>query len=107
MDSKIEELDSINIKNIIIDPGFGFGKTIDHNFEILSNLEKFKEFKKPLLAGISRKSMIYKFLNTRPDKALNGTSVLNTIALNKGADVLRVHDIIEAKECLALFNKLN
>jgi dihydropteroate synthase len=107
LDSKIEELESINIKNIIIDPGFGFGKTIDHNFEILSNLEKFKEFKKPLLAGISRKSMIYKFLNIRPDRALNGTSILNTIALNKGADVLRVHDIIEAKECLALFNKLN
>ena len=107
LDSKIEELESINIKNIIIDPGFGFGKTIDHNFEILSNLEKFKEFNKPLLAGISRKSMIYKFLNIGPDKALNGTSVLNTIALNKGADVLRVHDIIEAKECLALFNKLN
>ncbi len=107
LDSKIEELESINIKNIIIDPGFGFGKTIDHNFEILSNLGKFKEFKKPLLAGISRKSMIYKFLNIGPDKALNGTSVLNTIALNKGADVLRVHDIIEAKECLALFNKLN
>ena len=107
LDSKIEELESINIKNIIIDPGFGFGKTIDHNFEILSNLEKFKEFNKPLLAGISRKSMIYKFLNIGPDKALNGTSVLNTIALNKGADVLRVHDIVEAKECLALFNKLN
>ena len=107
LDSKIEELESIKIKNIIIDPGFGFGKTIDHNFEILRNLEKFKEFNKPLLAGISRKSMIYKFLNIRPDKALNGTSVLNTIALNKGADVLRVHDIIEAKECLALFNKLN
>ena len=107
LDSKIEELESINIKNIIIDPGFGFGKTIHHNFEILSNLEKFKEFKKPLLAGISRKSMIYKFLRISPDKALNGTSVLNTIALNKGADVLRVHDIIEAKECLALFNKLN
>ena len=105
--SKINELENINIKNIIIDPGFGFGKTIDHNFEILRNLERFKEFKKPLLAGISRKSMIYKFLNTSPSKALNGTSVLNTIALNKGADVLRVHDIIEAKECLALFNKLN
>ena len=105
--SKIDELESINIKNIIIDPGFGFGKTIDHNFDILSNFEKFKEFKKPLLAGISRKSMIYKFLNTSPSKALNGTSILNTIALNKGADVLRVHDIIEAKECLALFNKLN
>ena len=107
LDSKIKELESFNIKNIIIDPGFGFGKTIDHNFEILSNLEKFKEFKKPLLAGISRKSMIYKFLNISPDKALNGTSVLNTIALNKGADILRVHDILEAKECLALFNKLN
>ena len=105
--SKINELDNINIKNIIIDPGFGFGKTIDHNFEILRNLERFKEFKKPLLAGISRKSMIYKFLNTSPSKALNGTSVLNTIALNNGADILRVHDIIEAKECLALFNKLN
>ncbi len=105
--SKINELESINIKNIIIDPGFGFGKSIDHNFEILSNLEKFKDFKKPLLAGISRKSMIYKFLNTSPSKALNGTSILNTIALNNGADMLRVHDIIEAKECLALFNKLN
>ena len=105
--SKINELENINIKNIIIDPGFGFGKTIDHNFEILRNLERFKEFKKPLLAGISRKSMIYKFLNTSPSKALNGTSVLNTIALNNGADILRVHDIIEAKECLALFNKLN
>ena len=105
--SKINELENINIKNIIIDPGFGFGKTIDHNFEILSNLERFKEFKKPLLAGISRKSMIYKFLITSPSKALNGTSVLNTIALNNGADILRVHDIIEAKECLALFNKLN
>jgi len=107
LDSKIEELESINIKNIIIDPGFGFGKTIDHNFEILRSLERFKEFKKPLLAGISRKSMIYKFLNTSPSKALNGTSVLNTIALNNGVDILRVHDIIEAKECLALFNKLN
>ena len=104
--SKIDELESINIKNIIIDPGFGFGKTIDHNFEILSNLERFKEFKKPLLAGISRKSMIYKFLNTSPDKALNGTSILNTIALNKGADVIRVHDVREAKECIDLFNKL-
>ena len=103
----INSFASTFIKNIIIDPGFGFGKTIDHNFEILRNLERFKEFKKPLLAGISRKSMIYKFLNTRPDKALNGTSVLNTIALDNGADILRVHDIIEAKECLALFNKLN
>ena len=74
---------------------------------VVNNLEKFKDFKKPLLAGISRKSMIYKFLNTSPSKALNGTSVLNTIALNNGADILRVHDIIEAKECLALFNKLN
>ena len=105
--SKINELESINIKNIIIDPGFGFGKTIDHNFEILSNLERFKEFKRPLLTGLSRKSMIYKFLNTSPSEALNGTSILNTIALNNGADILRVHDIIEAKECIALFNKLN
>jgi len=104
--TKINELESINIKNIIIDPGFGFGKTIDHNFKILSNLEKFKKFDKPLLAGISRKSMIYKFLNTSPGKALNGTSILNTIALNKGANILRVHDVIEAKECKDLFNKL-
>ena len=105
--SKIDELERINIKNIIIDPGFGFGKTIDHNFEILSNLEKFKELKKPLLAGISRKSMIYKFLNISPSDSLNGTSILNTIAINKGADILRVHDISEAKECLTLFNNLN
>lgn len=69
-------------------------------------MEKFKKFDKPLLAGISRKSMIYKFLNTSPGKALNGTSILNTIALNKGANILRVHDVIEAKECKDLFNKL-
>ena len=105
--SKIDELERINIKNIIIDPGFGFGKTIDHNFEILSNLEKFKELKKPLLAGMSRKSMIYKLLNISPSDSLNGTSILNTIAIDKGADILRVHDISEAKECLTLINKLN
>ena len=104
---RIDKAKSYGINDIIIDPGFGFGKSIDHNFEILNNLGKFKDFKKPLLAGISRKSMIYKFLNTSPSKALNGTSILNTIALNNGADMLRVHDIIEAKECLALFNKLN
>ncbi len=106
-DSKIEEFHNQNIENIIIDPGFGFGKSIEHNFQILNNLKEFKKYKKPLLIGLSRKSMIYKFLNISPDDALNGTSILNMIGLQNGANILRVHDIKEAKECISLFNKLN
>ena len=94
-----------NIVDIIVDPGFGFGKTLEHNFEILNNLEKFNVLDTPILAGFSRKSMIYKTLKTSSEKALNGTSSLNTIALMKGAKILRVHDVKEAKECIILHEK--
>ena len=94
-----------NIVDIIVDPGFGFGKTLEHNFEILNNLEKFNVLDTPILAGFSRKSMIYKTLKTSSKKALNGTSSLNTIALMKGAKILRVHDVKEAKECIILYEK--
>jgi len=88
--------------NIIIDPGFGFGKTVKHNYELLSKISKFKSLGFPLLAGLSRKSMINKILESKPSEALNGTSVLNTIALLNGADILRVHDVKEAVEAIKL-----
>ncbi len=88
--------------NIILDPGFGFGKTVDHNYEILRHLNLFKESGFPLLAGISRKSMINKVLHKKPDEALNGTTVLNTLALLNGANILRVHDVKEAMEVVKL-----
>ena len=94
-----------DIVDLIVDPGFGFGKTLEHNFEILNNLEKFNVLDTPILAGFSRKSMIYKTLKTSSEKALNGTSSLNTIALTKGAKILRVHDVKEAKECIILHEK--
>lgn len=94
------------INDIIIDPGFGFGKTIDHNFELLKNLELFHNFDFPLLIGISRKSMIYKKLGIKADRALNGSTVLHTVSLLKGAHILRVHDVKEAKECVDLLQAL-
>ena len=93
------------IVDLISDPGFGFGKTLENNFEILNNLEKFKILDIPILVGFSRKSMIYKTLKTTSENALNGTSALNTIALTKGVKILRVHDIKEAKECIILHEK--
>ena len=90
------------INDLIIDPGFGFSKNILQNFELLSKLELFKNLGYPLLSGISRKSLIYKTLHTTPEKALNGTTVLNTISLMKGATILRVHDVKEAVECVKL-----
>jgi dihydropteroate synthase len=93
-------------EDIIIDPGFGFGKTIEHNYKLLSQLALFKILDRPILVGLSRKSMIYKVLTTTPDEALNGTTVLNTIALLKGANILRVHDVKEAKECIKLVNQI-
>ena len=92
------------MKNIIIDPGFGFGKTIQNNFKLLNNLNEFRKLKKPILIGISRKSMIYNLLNQEPKDALNGTSIANTIALVNGANILRVHDVKEAIECLKITN---
>lgn len=94
------------INDIIIDPGFGFAKTLDQNYQLLKHLQLLKITNKPILAGISRKSMIYKTLNITAKEALNGTTALNTIALNNGASILRVHDVKEAAECIKLFNKL-
>lgn len=91
------------IHDVIIDPGFGFGKTTQHNFQLLKDLAVFKILEKPVLAGLSRKGMIYKTLGTDADHALNGTTVLNTIALQNGASVLRVHDVKEAKEAIDLY----
>lgn len=98
---------AFGINDLIIDPGFGFAKTLDQNYEVLRKLELFEMLDLPLLAGVSRKSMIYKTLNSNAEMALNGTTVLNTIALTKGAKILRVHDVKEAVECVTLFNKLN
>lgn len=99
---KTEQCNSAGIKDIIIDPGFGFGKTIVHNFQLLRELEVFQTLNYPLLAGLSRKSTIYKTLGTTTEEALNGTTVLNTIALQKGASILRVHDVKEAVEAITL-----
>lgn len=100
---KIQKCKKANIQDIIIDPGFGFGKTIEHNFKLLREMEALKILKLPILAGLSRKGMIYKSLNTSANEALNGTSILNTLALNNGASILRVHDVKEAREAVALF----
>ena len=91
-------------EQIIIDPGFGFGKTMEHNYEILNNLERFQEFGLPLLVGVSRKSMIYNLLDTTAQKALNGTTAINMIALLNGANILRVHDVKQAIECIKIVN---
>lgn len=96
----------LGIVDLIVDPGFGFAKTLEQNFELLNKLELFKMIEKPLLVGVSRKSMIYKTLGASAKDALNGTSVLNTIALQKGASILRVHDVREAVECVKLVEAL-
>ena len=104
--SKIARLQSAGVKDIIIDPGFGFGKTVSHNFEILHRLADFSISGLPLLVGMSRKSMIWKTLGVSPEEALNGTTVLNTIALMKGADILRVHDVKEAVQVVRLMEMI-
>jgi dihydropteroate synthase len=104
---KTEECRKAGINDLIIDPGFGFGKTISHNFTLLKNLAVLKMLKRPILAGISRKSTIYKTLETTADEALNGTTVLNTISLLNGANILRVHDAKEAREAIALVEAYN
>src|SRR5690554_1545508 len=100
---KIAQLNSMGVNDIIVDPGFGFAKTVAQNFELLNNLERFKVFELPILAGLSRKTMIWKTLGITPLEALNGTTVLNTIALMKGSHILRVHDVKEAKEVVKLY----
>ena len=104
---KVAKARSFGINDLIVDPGFGFAKTTDQNFEVLQKLELFQMLELPVVVGLSRKSMIYKTLENNASEALNGTTVLNTISLNKGANILRVHDVKEAVECVTLFNKLN
>lgn len=99
---KIHQLHQLGVADIMIDPGFGFAKTINQNFELLKHLDQFKILEKPIVVGLSRKSMIWKTLATDPENALNGTTVLNTIALLKGADILRIHDVKEAVEAVKL-----
>ncbi|WP_286760628.1 dihydropteroate synthase [Salegentibacter sp. UBA1130] len=104
---KINTARTLGINDLIVDPGFGFAKNISQNFELLSKLELFKTLELPILAGLSRKSLIYKTLNTSAQEAINGTTFLNTIALSKGASILRVHDVKEAIECTKLYAELN
>ncbi|MEP6806793.1 MAG: dihydropteroate synthase [Flavobacterium sp.] len=103
---KVKKARSLGINDLILDPGFGFAKTTDQNYEVLQKMELFNLLELPVLAGVSRKSMIYKTLNSTAQEALNGTTVLNTIALTKGAKILRVHDVKEAMECVTLFEKM-
>lgn len=103
---KISAARDLGINDLIVDPGFGFSKNISQNFELLSRLELFRNLDLPILSGLSRKSLIYKTFKTGPEEALNGTTVLNTISLMKGADILRVHDVKEAMECVKLVGEL-
>ena len=104
---KMMQLQKLGIKDIIVDPGFGFGKTIQHNLQLLDGLNYFIQLGKPLLVGLSRKSTVYKTLNINPEDALNGTTVLNTISLLKGAHILRVHDVKEAVQAIKLVSSLD
>jgi dihydropteroate synthase len=106
LNSKINELLLAGIKDVIVDPGFGFGKTSQHNFQLLAQLSWFKQLEKPLLAGISRKATVYKTLGISAEEALNGTTVLNTIGLLNGASILRVHDVKEAVQAVKLVSQL-
>ena len=102
----VDELRSYGQKDIILDPGFGFGKTLEQNYAVASQLEQLQILQLPILVGFSRKSMIYRLLDTQPEQALNGTSVLNTVSLTKGASILRVHDVREAVECVRIVESL-
>ena len=104
---EVQQLRDFGVKDIILDPGFGFGKTVIQNYQVMNNLERLLVMELPILVGVSRKSMIFKLLGLTPDGALNGTSVLNTIALMKGASILRVHDVKEAVECVKIVESLS
>jgi dihydropteroate synthase len=106
-EEKIAMLKKLGHEEIMVDPGFGFAKTVEHNYELLRNLTDFHQFNCPILVGFSRKSMVTKVLGNKAAEALNGTTVLNTVALLKGASILRVHDVKEAFECIELIEKLN
>lgn len=103
---KVQKLRDLGVKDIVLDPGFGFGKTLEHNYQLMNHLEEFSLFELPLLVGVSRKSMIYKLLGGTPDDALNGTTVLDTVSLLKGADILRVHDVKVAVETVKIVQKM-
>jgi dihydropteroate synthase len=107
LQNKQKELIQLGMKRLIIDPGFGFSKTLEQNYALMQNLDFFKNLNAPILVGISRKSMIYKLLNTDADTALNGSTALHTIALLKGANILRVHDVKEAVEVRSIIDKLS
>ena len=102
--NKVKTLQQKGLSKIIIDPGFGFGKTLEHNYQLLNNLEKLHTLELPLLVGVSRKSMVYKVLETDAKNSLNGTTAIHTLCLSKGASILRVHDVKEAVECVKLIN---
>ena len=102
---RVAILKAKGLHDLVLDPGFGFGKTLEHNYQLLANLEEFQIFEQPLLVGLSRKSMIYRLLGNTPEQALNGTTVLHTLALQKGAHMLRVHDVAAARECIQLLGK--
>jgi dihydropteroate synthase len=104
---KLDSLSKLGVKDVIIDPGLGFAKTVDQNFKILKQLAALKILGKPVLAGLSRKSMIWRTLETTPEGALNGTTALNMVALTNGASILRVHDVKEARECVKLWARMN
>lgn len=105
LSEKILELKLMGVCDIIVDPGFGFGKSLDHNYELLNRMGDFRSFELPVLVGFSRKSMIYNLLDTTPEFALNGTSALHMLALQNGAKILRVHDVKEAVECVKIYSK--
>ena len=104
---EVQQLRDLGVKDIILDPGFGFGKSVVQSYQVMNSLERLLVMELPLLVGISRKSVIYKLLGLTPNESLNGTSVLNTIALMKGASILRVHDVKEAVECVRIVESLN
>ena len=103
---KVQQLHELGVKDVILDPGFGFAKTLDHNYELMAHLQDLQVLGLPMLVGISRKSMIYRLLDTTPAESLNGTTVLNTIALSKGASILRVHDVKACREAVTLYQKM-
>jgi dihydropteroate synthase len=104
--ARAEILHEKGVPDVVIDPGFGFGKTLEHNYQLMDRLEEFHLLELPLLVGISRKSMIYRLLDVTPDEALNGTTALNMVALMKGAHILRVHDVKACRECIQIVDKL-
>ncbi len=106
LSERVKRLTKFGVLDIIIDPGFGFGKTVDHNYDLLNRLDSFKVFQLPMLVGVSRKSMIWKALGSSPEEALNGTTVVNTLALMGGGDILRVHDVKEAVETVTIFSEI-